>query len=91
VHIIRDGRDVCLSVLIWEKAARTLGRFASWREVPVTMVALWWKTYLRLGREAGGSLDPDLYHEIRYECPGRDGPESQLRTRPPRHAGDRRA
>ena len=50
VHIIRDGHDVCLSVLIWEKAARTLGRFASWREDPVTMVTLWWKTYLRLGR-----------------------------------------
>lgn len=50
VHIIRDGRDVSLSVLIWEKAARTLGRFASWREDPVTMVTLWWKTYLRLGR-----------------------------------------
>ncbi len=68
VHIIRDGRDVCLSVLDWEKADRGPARFASWSEDPVTTVALWWEAYLHLGREAGASLDPGLYHEVRYEA-----------------------
>jgi hypothetical protein len=67
VHIIRDGRDVCLSVLDWEYADRGPARFASWSEDPVTTVALWWERYLHLGREAGASLDPGLYHEVRYE------------------------
>src|SRR5690242_17167559 len=32
VHLIRDGRDVCLSLLAWkpEKKARTVGRFSTW-------------------------------------------------------------
>jgi hypothetical protein len=67
VHIIRDGRDVCLSVLDWEYADRGPARFASWSEDPVTTVALWWELYLHLGREAGASLDPSLYREVRYE------------------------
>src|SRR3712207_893092 len=39
VHIIRDGRDVCLSILNWKKADRVLGRFSTWGEDQVTTAA----------------------------------------------------
>jgi hypothetical protein len=67
VHLIRDGRDVCLSVLGWSRGERTAGRFASWAEDPVTTAALWWEWSTRLGRERGGALGPHLYRELRYE------------------------
>jgi hypothetical protein len=68
VHLIRDGRDVCLSVMNWSKAEGTAGRYATWTEDPVTTMALWWKRKVLLGREAGRSLGPNLYQEIRYEA-----------------------
>jgi hypothetical protein len=67
VHIIRDGRDVCLSVLNWNKAERTVGRYASWEEDPVSTTALWWERKVRKGREDGAALGPGLYHEMLYE------------------------
>jgi hypothetical protein len=67
VHIIRDGRDVCLSVLNWKKAERTAGRYASWEEDPVSTTALWWERKVRKAREDGAALGPGLYHEMRYE------------------------
>src|SRR5918998_4742856 len=67
VHIIRDGRDVCLSVLNWNKAERTAGRYASWEEDPVSTTALWWERKVRKAREDGAALGPGLYHETLYE------------------------
>jgi sulfotransferase family protein len=67
VHLVRDGRDVCMSILNWKKADRALGRFSTWGEDQVTTAALWWEWHVRLGREDGGSLAPKLYHEVRYE------------------------
>ena len=67
VHIIRDGRDVCISILNWKKAERALGRFSTWGVDPITTAAVWWEWHVRLGREDGGSLAPQLYHEVRYE------------------------
>jgi Sulfotransferase family len=67
VHIIRDGRDVCLSVLNWNKAERTAGRYASWEEDPVSTTALWWERKVRKAREDGATLGPGLYHETLYE------------------------
>ena len=76
VHIIRDGRDVCLSAINWRKADHALGRFSTWTEDPITTAAVWWEWHVRLGREDGGSLPPKLYHEVRYEAlvsvPARD-------------------
>lgn len=66
-HIIRDGRDVCLSILDWESAESAAGRYAAWNEDPVSTTALWWKRKVLLGREGGEPLALDLYHEIRYE------------------------
>jgi hypothetical protein len=67
IHIIRDGRDVGLSVLNWKRARVTAGRIGSWSDDRVTTVALWWEWYVRLGREGGQSIGPELYHEVRYE------------------------
>jgi hypothetical protein len=67
VHLVRDGRDVCLSVMNWKRAGRTAGRYAIWEEDPVSTTALWWERKVRLGQEAGLPLGPDLYHEFRYE------------------------
>jgi hypothetical protein len=64
VHLIRDGRDVSLSMLTRERFAR---RFATWQEDPIATAALSWEQLVRLGREAGAELPPDRYYELRYE------------------------
>ncbi|MGH2745020.1 MAG: sulfotransferase family protein [Thermoleophilaceae bacterium] len=68
VHMIRDGRDVCLSVLDWQREGREVTRFSAWPEDPVCVTALWWERRVRLGREAGATMAPELYHELRYEA-----------------------
>src|SRR5215217_7576112 len=50
-HLIRDGRDVCMSILSWRKANRKVGRFTMWTEDPLSTTALWWEWNVRLGRE----------------------------------------
>jgi hypothetical protein len=68
VHLIRDGREVCLSVLDWKrKAARMAELFPTWAEDRVTTAALCWERDVRRGREKGLPLGPALYHEVRYE------------------------
>jgi Sulfotransferase family len=67
VHLIRDGRDVCLSVWNWDKENRFVTRISTFEEDPVSTIALWWEQLVRLGREAGAELPADLYHEVRYE------------------------
>jgi hypothetical protein len=79
VHLIRDGRDVCLSVMNWKKAGRTAGRYAPWAEDPISTAALWWEWHVRLGREAGASLGPGLYREARHESLVAD-PASECRA-----------
>src|SRR5262249_40741077 len=66
IHLIRDGRDVCLSFLKGKDLP--LPRLATWTEDPVTTMALWWMRKVQRGREAGRSLKPDLYYELRYEA-----------------------
>jgi hypothetical protein len=69
IHLIRDGRDVCLSAINWKEKAATLAeRYTTWGEHPVTTAATWWKWNVRLGREAGQGLGPGLYYEMRYEA-----------------------
>lgn len=67
VHLIRDGRDVRLSVADWKKAPRVVGRFTTWTLDPVVTTALWWERSVRMGREAGAMLGPSLYSEVRYD------------------------
>jgi hypothetical protein len=69
VHLIRDGRDVCLSAINWKrKAERFQALFPSWAEDPVGTAALWWAWHVRLGREAGAALGVGCYYELRYEA-----------------------
>jgi hypothetical protein len=72
IHLIRDGRDVCLSILSWERAksweaGEGAARFRTWAEDPVGTAALWWEWHVRLAREAGKQLGSGLYYELRYE------------------------
>jgi hypothetical protein len=78
VHLIRDGRDVCLSALSWKKADRVFGELDTWPHEPVTTAALWWERSVRLGREAGRALPAGLYGEVRYEALVAD-PEAECR------------
>jgi hypothetical protein len=68
VHLIRDGRDVALSLLEWCGDRRAAGRFPTWREDPVTTAALFWEWNVRLGRDSAGFLGPQRYSEMRYEA-----------------------
>lgn len=68
VHLIRDGRDVCLSIAKWPAAQQKKpGTFATWKEDPVTTTALWWELHVQLGRQARSWLGPELYYQMRYE------------------------
>ncbi len=79
VHIYRDGRDVCLCAaerwkdkpgfkgfpfFLYEQPDRV---FDTWNDDPVITAALWWEWNVRLGRELGRTLGPEMFHEMRYE------------------------
>jgi Sulfotransferase family len=71
VHIIRDGRDVALSIVEWacrDGRPRGPAKLALWSEQPVAMCALWWRWQVRLGRQSRSVLPPGAYHEVRYEA-----------------------
>ena len=64
VHIVRDGRDVSLSVLEWRKGVTS---YSTFEEDPYTTLGVWWEWYVQLGREGGEHVGAGLYHELRYE------------------------
>jgi sulfotransferase family protein len=69
VHLIRDGRDVSSSLLSWGRDERLAKLFAAtWERDRLSSTALYWDQLVRLGREAGARLGPDLYYELRYEA-----------------------
>jgi hypothetical protein len=68
VHLIRDGRDVCLSIVNWRSADRILGHFPTWAADPYSTAAVWWDWHVRLGLESGRAMSMGLYHEARYEA-----------------------
>ena len=65
VHIIRDGRDVWLSVREWGMGP--VGK-DTWDDDQVATTGFWWELNVRLGREAARMLGPSLYYELRYEA-----------------------
>jgi Sulfotransferase family len=67
VHLVRDGRDVCLSATSWHQVGRLERRFPSWRQDPVPTAALWWELHVRFARDAGARLEPSQNYELRYE------------------------
>jgi hypothetical protein len=68
VHLIRDGRDVFLSVRGGEWATRMASLFPSSVEEPVATAAAWWEWHVRSARAGGGPLGPGLYCEVLYEA-----------------------
>jgi hypothetical protein len=56
VHLIRDGRDVALSLQEVRFGPGSLGE-----------AALHWRRRVQRGREAGRTLGPERYLEVRYE------------------------
>ncbi|HMF16201.1 MAG TPA: sulfotransferase [Gemmataceae bacterium] len=67
IHLIRDGRDVALSVLDRETAALHVSRHGTWADDPVSTIALWWRDHVHQARGAGRTFHPDLYYEVSYE------------------------
>jgi sulfotransferase family protein len=68
VHLIRDGRDVALSLMNWTRVRnKKPGTFPTWKNDPVSTAALWWELNVRCGRNAGECLGSELYYELRYE------------------------
>jgi hypothetical protein len=65
--VIRDGRDVALSMMHWPKVHPKPGDFTTWNEDPVSTAALWWELNVSRGREARKLLGSELYYEARYE------------------------
>lgn len=58
VHLIRDGRDVALSLF---------GRRHDFRVYNTYHAAKYWEQYVVTGREQGRQLGPAHYFELRYE------------------------
>ena len=68
VHLIRDGRDVALSLMNWPSVrTKKPGTFLTWKDDPVSTAALWWELNVRRGREVGEALGSERYRELRYE------------------------
>src|SRR5512145_2276022 len=68
VHLVRDGRDVALSLLEWSRAARNVGRLPTWRDDPISTAAVWWKGMVGRGLASLARLPRGLGNELRYEA-----------------------
>lgn len=67
IHIIRDGRDVALSVRDWAQGGKGPSRRAMWDEEPVAVSALWWRRFVSTGFRDGAPLGCSAYREVLYE------------------------
>jgi len=69
VHVLRDGRDVTLSL------AQSHSRGFAWAGRSIEERALLWRSLVVLGRECGADLGRDRYMEVFYEdlceCPAK--------------------
>lgn len=75
VHLIRDGRDIALSIRDWGKGAAKL---ELWKHEPIGVAALWWRRDVTRGCGDGNLLPREVYQEVRYEDLVSD-PETSLR------------
>lgn len=69
VHIVRDGRDVALSML---------DKWGDELHIDVCFAARNWVRRIRQAQASGARLGPDLFYELRYENLVAD-PEAELR------------
>ena len=68
IHLIRDGRDVCLSVMNWRVQEAVARLFTTWGEHRVSTIAAWWEWQVRLMREAGNRIGAAQYREVHYDA-----------------------
>ena len=66
VNIVRDGRDVALSLMDWATPDKGPGRFAYWRVDPVAISALWWSDFVLRGAKYASQF-PHNFQTVRYE------------------------
>ncbi len=66
IHIIRDGRDVALSVRDWSDGRRGPGKMELWQTEPIGLCALWWRWQVGTGRQSGATLGRRKYYEVQY-------------------------
>jgi hypothetical protein len=67
IHIIRDGRDVALSMLDWITPDSWLGRLPLWHQEPVAVCALNWRREVSGGVRGRAKVGADRCLEVRYE------------------------
>ena len=79
IHLVRDGRDVALSLRAWKRLPKTVAKLDSFAEDEWMTLALFWEWMTRLAMEAGESLPPGHYLEVRYERLLADLPEQTRR------------
>ncbi len=82
VHLVRDGRDVALSLMDWgkqkQKPKGPARKYPMWAESPVAVCALWWVYKTERGRRDAAHMHPGSYTEIAYESLVAE-PETALR------------
>lgn len=66
VHIVRDGRNVALSLMQWAKPDKGPGKLELWNSQPIGVCALWWRWLALNGLESGLRLGKS-YFQLRYE------------------------
>lgn len=67
IHLIRDGREVALSMLNWPKAHRAAGRQPMWQQNPLATTALWWRWQVHRGRADGERIGTAHYREVLHD------------------------
>jgi len=68
IHIIRDGRDVAMSVRDWAvRKGRGPAKLDLWGKEPLATAALWWKWQVESGLESRKALPRGQHVQLRYE------------------------
>ncbi|MDC1198858.1 sulfotransferase [bacterium] len=67
VHLVRDGRDVCLSMRTWRKTAKNLEKYPTWPDYPVATIAAFWRRRVEISRADGAALPYGAYREFAFE------------------------
>lgn len=72
IHLVRDGRNVALSLLDWGKRTnRPKGparKYRLWNSSPIAVCALWWARKTGKGRQDSDGLPQGSYTEVSYEA-----------------------
>jgi hypothetical protein len=67
IHIVRDGRNVALSLLDWATPAKGPGRIALWGQHPIAVCALWWRWLVMASQAQRTTIASNVYAEVQYE------------------------